>query len=223
MLVSIIKFFVNLADVYGLYGVGIGMALESLGLPFGGIAMALATVPLIREGRASYISIVVVATVGTTIGSVLSYCIGYFFGEVIRRFHQGHLINREDILNKFVDRYGEGAVFFAQLFGVSRSFISLPAGVVKMRIKPFLIGTIAGSLVINIVMVIANLYLYKTWEEVSDILGVPMWFSLIISILFVLGVIYLYKKKIRDFIKDLNGKLNGNNEDRKMQESQREI
>lgn len=210
MFSAIINFFLHLADTYGLYGVGVGMAFESLGVPFGGIAIALATVPLVREGRATYASIITVATVGTTIGSVLSYYIGFFFGKIIRKFHHGHLINREDILDKFVDKYGEGAVFFAQLFGASRSFISLPAGVVRMKMKPFLIGTIAGSVLINIAMVVADVYLYKTWEEVSQFFGVPMWFSLIISFIFVIGIIILYKRKIRDFI-------NGNNKHREVQ------
>lgn len=211
-----IHFFINLAEHYGLYGIGAGMALESMGVPFAGMTMALASVPLVNEGKATYTSIIAVATIGTTLGSLISYYMGYFFGSIVRRYHRGHLVNREDILNRFVDRYGEGAVFFAQLFGASRSFISLPAGVVKLNLKKFLIGTIAGSIIINIAMVIANIYLYKTWKDVSEYFGVPMWFSIVISSLFILGVVTLYKKKIKEF-------LNGNNKDRKMHQSERQI
>jgi len=82
--------------------------------------------------------------------------------------------------------------------------------------KPFLIGTIAGSIIINIAMIVAVVYLYKTWEEVSNFFGVPMWFSLIIAMIFVIGIIVLYKRKIRDF---LNGNLNGNNKHREVQKS----
>lgn len=212
MFTSIIDYFIHLADIYGLYGIALGMGLESLGVPFAGIAMALAVVPMVEQGRATYTGIIAVATVGTVMGSIISYYIGYFFGEIIRKFHKGHLINREELLVKFVDRYGEGAVFFAQLFGFSRSFISLPSGVVRMKLKNFIIGTIAGSLVINTAMVVADIYLYKTWRDISNYLGVPMWTSMVVSGIFIVAIITLYKIKIKDL-------MNGNNKHRKVQKS----
>lgn len=211
MLSSIIQFFIYLAETYGLLGIGIGMALESMGVPFGGIAIALAGVPLAERGETTYTAIVIVATIGTTVGSLISYYIGYFFGSVIRKFHHGKLIAREDILDRFVDSYGEGAVFFAQLFGASRSFISLPSGIVKMNMKHFLIGTVIGSLIINTIMVISGKYLFHKWQEISDYLGVPMWFSLIVSAIFILCVVTLYRRRLKDYIVK-----NGNNSPKKV-------
>ena len=213
MFSTLIEFFTNLAETYGLMGIGIGMGLESMGVPFGGVSMILASVPLVEKGQASYVGIIAVATLGTAIGSIISYYMGYFFGAVIRKYHHGHVFNREDILSKFVDRYGEGAVFFAQLFGVSRSFISLPSGIVRMDLKKFLIGTIAGSAIINTVTVVTSIYLYRTWQEVSNLLGIPLWYSVVFTMLFFVSIIYLYKKKIKDFI------TNGNNGNKKMQKS----
>lgn len=206
MFTHLINFFISLADHYGVYGVGVGMAFESLGIPFGGIAMVLAAIPLVQQGKASYLGIIIIGTIGTTIGSLISYYIGYYFGKAIRKFRHGNLFNREDILDKFVDKYGEGAVFFAQLFGASRSFISLPAGMVRLNLKKFLIGTIAGSLIINSTMVVADIYLYKTWQDVSNYFGVPMWFSLVFSAIFLAFFFLLYKKRISELIKNGNHK-----------------
>lgn len=206
MIIGLINFFTTLAETYGVYGIGLGMVFESIGVPFGGIAIALGAVPLVEQGKTTYLEIVVIATLGTIIGSLIAYYIGFFFGEAIRKFHHGHLVAREDILDRFVDSYGESAVFFAQLFGASRSFISLPAGIVRMNLKKFLIGTAAGSLLINVVMVVGSIYFYETWKEISEYWGVPMWASLVISFIFITCLAYIYKTRIKDFIVQ-----NGNN------------
>ena len=87
-----------------------------------------------------------------------------------------------------------------------------------MKLDQFLFGTVAGSFIINTTMVVADIYLFKTWQKMSNYLGIPMWVSLIISIIFIISLLQLYKKKIREIIKK-----NGNHKDREMQESESEI
>jgi len=204
MLNAVINIISTLADKYGPLGVGIGMALESLGLPFGGIAIDIASVPLVQQGKATFFGLILISTIGGTIGSVISYFIGYFLGDIIRYFRKGKLVKQEEKLNEFIAKYGDYSIFFAQLFGATRSFISLPAGIVKFNFLHFILGTFFGTLIISSIMIFFSPIMYKFWTEISVFLGLPVWISIILTTIFLLEIIHLYRITVKT-IKENNG------------------
>jgi membrane protein DedA with SNARE-associated domain len=64
-------------------------------------------------------------------------------------------VETEDVDRTFAwfDEHGRGAVLFGRMVPIVRSFISVPAGVVKMPLLPFVIYTAAGSLIWNSALV----------------------------------------------------------------------
>jgi membrane protein DedA with SNARE-associated domain len=50
-------------------------------------------------------------------------------------------------------RHGRSAVFFGRMVPIVRSFVSVPAGVVKMPLPQFLLYTAAGSLIWNSLLI----------------------------------------------------------------------
>ena len=85
---------------------------------------------------------------GASIGSSLIYFIALKLGRVaLLRYLKRVRISEKKLerVEKWFNRYGDKAVLFGRMIPVFREMISVPAGLLKMSIKKFLIYTIAGS------------------------------------------------------------------------------
>jgi membrane protein DedA with SNARE-associated domain len=84
---------------------------------------------------------------GNTVGSLLGWGIGAYGGRRLleergRWFHlDGAKLDRAD---RWFERWGDAAVFLGRLTPVVRSFISIPAGIVRMRLDRFTVLTFLG-------------------------------------------------------------------------------
>lgn len=142
------------------------------------------------------VGVIACATLGSTIGAVVLYGLGrlltkekvedLLFGKVGKLLH----FNREDIeyTMGWFNRKGKYTVFFCRCVPIVRSLISIPAGISQMAWMPFLIMTIAGSLIWNIILVnlgrlageswtVASMYIhnYGTVVKFIVILAVAIW------------------------------------------------
>ncbi|KKQ95192.1 MAG: hypothetical protein UT66_C0036G0018 [candidate division CPR2 bacterium GW2011_GWC1_39_9] len=192
MLEAFIYFLLELSKEHGVFGISLGMFLESLGIPFGGVPLLLGSGYLISSGNVSPFMLVLAAAVGATLGSMISYGIGYWGGKVLRKNNKGKLIRHEDKLKKFVKKYGELSIILAQLFGPTRTFISLPAGAIKMNFKDFVIGSFVGAVIYSALMISASTLIQKTIEKIAYFLGIPVWVSFTITALFGVLLFRLY-------------------------------
>ena len=61
-------------------------------------------------------------------------------------------------VEKWFQKYGDKAVLFGRMVPVFREMISVPAGLLKMRIQKFLIYTILGSCGWSITMITIGYY-----------------------------------------------------------------
>jgi membrane protein DedA with SNARE-associated domain len=96
----------------------------------------------------AYVAISLAGTIGYTLGSLAGWGIGAYAGRPLleergRWFH----LDREklDRADRWFERWGDWAVFLGRLTPVVRSFISIPAGVVRMPIVRFTVLTFLGS------------------------------------------------------------------------------
>jgi membrane protein DedA with SNARE-associated domain len=98
----------------------------------------------------AYVAVSLAGTIGYTIGSLIGWGIGAYAGRPLleergRWFHLDQAkLARAD---RWFDRYGDAAVFLGRLTPVVRSFISIPAGVVRMPLGRFTVLTLLGSAV----------------------------------------------------------------------------
>jgi membrane protein DedA with SNARE-associated domain len=199
---GLIDFFLTSAKEYGLLGVGLGMFAESVGIPFGGMVFIIGSTYLLGETEVAKISLVMVATLSSTLGSIVSYYMGFIGGNYIRKRHHGHLVKQEKRFNRFVDKYGEFAIFVAQLFGAARTFVSLPAGLIRMDLKKFIIGTFTGTLLFCTIIVYLSAYLKDILEDISQYLGIPIWLSLVLAFIFFFLIFRAYKNQLDENCKD---------------------
>jgi membrane protein DedA with SNARE-associated domain len=144
--------------------------------------------PLTR-GPWNYWIVVIVATLGNTIGSLIAYAIGAWGGRPFLERYGRYLLIRPheiELAERFFDRYGAATAFFSRLLPIVRTFISFPAGVARMPLGKFIAYSTAGALPWSMLLVFAGEQLGSRWVDIRHALQ-P--FDLLIAALVVAGVL----------------------------------
>ena len=154
---GITGFLLDLVDRLGPVGVGLAILAETVIPPIPSEAVLGLAGVLIRREEMAVVPVVLFATLGSIVGAIFFYWIGRTLGP--RRSHafldRLPLVETEDVDRTFewFARHGRSAVFFGRMVPIVRSFVSVPAGVVRMPFGQFLIYTAAGSLIWNSVLI----------------------------------------------------------------------
>src|SRR5215213_10627628 len=154
---GITGFLLGLVESLGPVGVGLRILLETVIPPIPSEAVLGAAGVLIRSGDMNIVPVILFATLGSLLGATFFYWIGRALGP--RRSHafldRLPLVETEDVDKTFAwfERHGRSAVFLGRMVPIVRSFISVPAGVVRMPFGQFLLFTLAGSLIWNSVLI----------------------------------------------------------------------
>jgi len=147
----------DLVDRLGPVGVGISILAETVIPPIPSEAVLGLAGVLINQGRMSIVPVILFATLGSILGALFFYAVGRALGP--RRSHafldRLPLVETEDVDRTFhwFEKHGRSAVFLGRMVPIVRSFISVPAGVVRMPLGQFLLFTAGGSLIWNTVLV----------------------------------------------------------------------
>ena len=194
----VIPFLNSLYGAVGYVGVMVAMAIESamvplpseLILPYAGflVSDASALEPL-TGGRWDFWIVVVFATIGNTLGSLVGYAIGAWGGRpFLERWGKYLLIRPHEIelADHFFQKYGPATAFFSRLLPVVRTFISFPAGVARMHLGKFIFYSTAGAFLWSILLVFAGQQLGARWVDIRHALQ-P--FDLAIAVIVVVGVV----------------------------------
>jgi membrane protein DedA with SNARE-associated domain len=194
----VIPFLSGLYGGVGYLGVMIAMAIESamiplpseLILPFAGYLVWDTTqLEPLTKGPWNFWVIVIVATLGNTIGSAISYWIGAWGGRpFLERYGRFLLIRPHEIelAERFFERYGAATAFFSRLLPIVRTFISFPAGVARMPFGRFILYSTLGALPWSILLVWAGTQLGSRWQDIRHTLQ-P--FDLGIAVVAVLAIV----------------------------------
>jgi membrane protein DedA with SNARE-associated domain len=147
----------DLVDKLGAVGVGLSILAETVIPPIPSEAVLGLAGVLINQGRMSVVPVILFATLGSIVGAIFFYYVGRALGP--RRSHafldRLPLVETEDVDRTFqwFERHGRSAVFLGRMVPIVRSFISVPAGVVKMPFAQFVLFTAGGSLIWNTVLI----------------------------------------------------------------------
>jgi membrane protein DedA with SNARE-associated domain len=147
-------------------------------LPFAGF--------LVARGQFAFVGVVGAATLGSVIGALLLYGVGYWLGEArVRALVRDHgrwaALRESDIEHalEWFDRHGGKAVLLGRLVPALRSLISIPAGVNRMPLGWFILYTGLGSVLWNTVLVGVGWALGDQWERITPYLDVLEWAALV--------------------------------------------
>jgi membrane protein DedA with SNARE-associated domain len=154
---GITGFLLDLVDKLGAVGVGLTILIETVIPPIPSEAVLGAAGVLINAGRMSVVPVVLFATLGSVVGAMFFYAIGRALGPARSRAFLDRLplVETEDVDRTFAwfEKHGRPAVFFGRMVPIVRSFVSVPAGVVRMPFLPFIVYTAGGSLIWNSVLI----------------------------------------------------------------------
>ncbi len=196
----------SIVNTFGYLGVFLLIAIENIFPPipseviltFGGFATTL------KGSNMNIIGVIIAATLGAVLGALILYALGRIFdydrlcaifnSKVGRALHLK--VKDLDKAKKWFDRYEAKAVFFGRFIPIVRSLVSIPAGMTKMDLKPFLILTTLGTLIWNIVLVYLGKLAGDNWESIAsyfDVYSKGMLLTLIV--ITVVGLI-IYKKRL---------------------------
>ncbi len=145
---ELLKVWFHWVDAWGYAGVFILMALESSIVPVPSEIVVPPAAFWAAQGRMSFGMVVVMATLGSYVGSVANYFFFKWVGlPVAKKYGKLVLISPEklDTAERWVRSYGAPGVFLARLLPVIRHLISIPAGVLEMPFRAFSIATVAGA------------------------------------------------------------------------------
>lgn len=154
---GITAFLLDLVRDLGAVGVGLSILAETVIPPIPSEAVLGLAGVLINSGDLAVVPVVLFATLGSILGAIFFYYVGRALGP--RRSHafldRLPLVETEDVDKTFAwfERHGRSAVFFGRMVPIVRSFISVPAGVVRMPFWQFLVFTAAGSLIWNSLLI----------------------------------------------------------------------
>jgi membrane protein DedA with SNARE-associated domain len=177
----------------GYAGVFFSMAIESACIPLPSEIVLPMAGWMVARGEWNLWIAALAGTFGCTFGSAIAYWVGARGGRpVLLRYGKYVLISPRDIdtADRWFAKYGEAAIFFSRMLPVVRTFISFPAGVVRMNFVRFLIYSTLGSLPWSLALVYAGKLLGDNWVQVRSSLHGLDYF--ILAILIALVALYIY-------------------------------
>lgn len=173
------------------------MAIESSFIPFPSeVVMIPAAYMASETGEMSYPMIIVCGTIGALIGALINYGLAYFLGRPIvyafanSRFGHFCLIDEEKVkkAEDYFDRHGAVSTLIGRMIPAIRQLISIPAGLAKMNLLPFILYTCIGAGVWNAILVGIGYAFHSTMPK-QELIDTIAHYSHIIGITAILLVV----------------------------------
>lgn len=150
-------------------------------IPFAGFAAG--------QGELDFVLVIIAATVGSLIGMIPWFLIGWFFGlERVKwladKFGRWFAFNADeiDIAAKLFHRWGKPIVLVGRMFPIIRTLISVPAGLAKMSFLTLAIYSGIGMLIWNTLLVSAGFLLHEHYHLVEEWLDPLTWVVLVVVV-----------------------------------------
>lgn len=147
-------------------------------------------------------SVILAATLGSVAGALVLYGAGRWVGQTrltafVRRYGKYLGLKEENVKKamRCYQRYQKRTVFFCRMAPIVRSLISVPAGLSRMPMGPFLLLTTLGSVLWNTVLVLAG----RRWAMLGSSIGAFMdtYAMLLWGALGLLGAVWMWRRQKR--------------------------
>ncbi|MBT2502666.1 DedA family protein [Curtobacterium sp. ISL-83] len=162
----------RLIDTMGEWGVALMLFVETVFPPIPSEVILPLAGFLGGAGRMNLPLVLVLATLGSTLGALVLYWLGAVIGfdRTARWLGRLPLVDEADFRKAaaWFHRHGRSAVFFGRLVPIVRSLISLPAGADRMNLWSFSLLTVLGSGLWNSVLVLGGAALGTQYDRVES-------------------------------------------------------
>lgn len=202
-----LEYFQTLADWYMLHmnylSITLLMVIESSFIPFPSEIVIPPAIWKAASGELNMYLVVLFATLGALIGAVINYFLAIWLGRAIvyslveTKIGKLLLLSRHKIekAETYFNRHGKSSTFIGRLVPGIRQLISIPAGLAKMNFKQFVLFTILGSGLWNIILAVLSYSVYTQQELLKEYMHELSYGLLALGFLFVIYLIWKYRKK----------------------------
>jgi membrane protein DedA with SNARE-associated domain len=183
------------------------MTIESSFIPFPSeVVVPPAAYKASKEGSDLNIFLVIIfATIGAIIGALINYYLALWLGRpIVHKFAESKfgklcLLSSEKITkaeNYFV-KHGRSSTFVGRLVPGIRQLISIPAGLAKMPLLPFVIFTTLGATIWNTVLAVLGYLAHGQADLINKYSSELSYILLGLGVLFIIYLVYsnFIKKK----------------------------
>jgi membrane protein YqaA with SNARE-associated domain len=139
----------NTFQEYGIIGLFLNSLLSATALP---LPTEILTSALLIGGE-NIVLVEIVLIVGSTIGGLLNYGIGFGGNKLFNKFKKKKHDEHKKKHYKLLDKFGWSAIFFASWIPVIGDLILISAGAKRMKCSKFSIFMVVGKIVKTVVVV----------------------------------------------------------------------
>lgn len=135
-------------ETTGYVSVFILMSMESMIFPVPSEAVLPPAGLLIAQGRFTFAGVIIASTIGSIVGSLISYWIGIYGGRpFIEKYGKYFLLDKKALQasEKYFTKHGDVTILVCRFIPVVRHIISIPAGFGRMNIWKFSLYTLIGA------------------------------------------------------------------------------
>ncbi|TCP64277.1 DedA family protein [Baia soyae] len=192
MEVWIMDFIEGLGDI----GIFLLVALENISPPIPYVTVLTLSGFMVTETSLTFADVIIASTLGSVVGASILYYIGgmlkiSLLERIVDRHGRALMLKKEDVSRglHWFRSYGIWVIFFCRMIPFLRSFISIFAGVSRMKFGRFLLFTTLGSLIWNLALLILGFALGLEWGLVLGYLKI--YDDVLLVLTCVLGAVFM--------------------------------
>lgn len=169
---------VRLIEQSGYLGVAFLMFLETIFPPIPSEVIMPVAGMASANGKLSFTLAVAAGTAGAMLGNIFWYLAARALGHdrlkpIIRRHGKWLTLDWKDVekAHRWFDRHGMILVFAGRLVPTVRSLVSIPAGLLDMRFRNFVIASTLGTAIWTAVLAGAGYKLQENFRDIGQVIG----------------------------------------------------
>jgi len=200
------EFFQTLLDWYmanlNYFTITLLMIIEGSFIPFPSEAVIPLAAYKAAEGSLNFWGVIISGTSGALIGSLINYYLAKYIGRpLVYKFANSKLahfmlISKDKVerAEEYFIKNGKSSTFIGRLLPGIRQLISIPAGLSKMNLRDFVLYTLLGAGIWNLILGIVGYYAYSIKDQ---ILHYVAYFLIILGIGYFIYLIIKSRKRIK--------------------------
>jgi len=197
LLSAITTWIIHVISALGYPGVVLLMTLHSAAIPVPSeIVMPFAGF-LASTGRFNLWAVALSGTLGNLFGATIIYWISHKGGRaLIAKYEHVLFVSSGDVerVEKFFNKFGPAAIFIGRCIPIVATFISIPAGLARVRYWKFALFTVLGAVIWNIVLAYIGFKLGEHWMSLREKLH---GFETLIAGIIIIGIVWWAWRHIR--------------------------
>jgi membrane protein DedA with SNARE-associated domain len=197
------NFAIAYLDLTGYFGAASLMALESMVAPIPSEAVMPFVGFQVVDGKWNLWIAILVTSLGSIAGSLASYLMGLYGGKpFVLKVGKYLLLDRDDLTmtEKFFHRRaGTLTIFISRFIPVVRHLISVPAGIGRMSLFPFLLATLVGATLWNSFLLVCGMKLREHWTVVQQYSHEV---DMVVGVLLLAGIAWFVRSRLGRNIRD---------------------